>query len=556
MGVMTVTGLTRRQLLASAAGVAGVTVLGGCGRSGTGGIDAVTATSGAVWRAEAARMRATGGRTVTARLVAQPATIDLGGPTVRTWAYGDAVPGPLLRATAGDLLKVAVDNQLPQPTTVHWHGVALRNDMDGVPGLTQKPIQPGGQFEYAFTVPDPGTYFFHPHVGLQLDRGLYGVLVVDDPHERGDYDIEWVVVLDDWVDGTGRTPDDVLRGLVASGMGGMDGSGGMDGMAGMGHGASDPNGAEPDDAMSGMGMSGSGVAGGGSSSGGMSGIGQMGSESMTSPLLGGAGDITYPHYLLNGRVPATPATFRGRPGQRVRIRLINAGSDTAFRVALGDHRLRVTHADGWPVVPTDTDAVLVGMGERFDVEVTLGEGVFPLVAAAEGKTGAAQAVVRTATGAAPAAGARPAELTRGVLFGSDLRATAPARLPSRPVDRTHGLVLGGSMAGYRWTINGKAFPDTDPLLVTQGERVRLRFTNHSMMFHPMHVHGHTFALVGDTGSNGTAGGNGARKDTVIVRPMCTVTVELDAGNPGQWMTHCHNIYHAERCMMINLSYRA
>ena len=129
------------------------------------------------------------------------------------------MPGPLLRARAGDLLRVTVDNRLPADTSVHWHGVALRNDMDGVPGITQTPIGAGSQFHYEFTAPDPGTYFYHPHSGVQLDRGLYGVLVVDDPAERGDYDAEWVVVLDDWVDGTGRTPDQVLARLRKSGGG-------------------------------------------------------------------------------------------------------------------------------------------------------------------------------------------------------------------------------------------------------------------------------------------------------------------------------------------------
>jgi len=99
------------------------------------------------------------------------------------------------------------EGQLPAATSVHWHGIALRNDMDGVPGITQRPIKAGSGFEYAFTAPDPGTYFYHPHSGVQLDRGLYGVLIVDDPAEPGAYDQEWVVVLDDWLDGTGRTPD-------------------------------------------------------------------------------------------------------------------------------------------------------------------------------------------------------------------------------------------------------------------------------------------------------------------------------------------------------------
>lgn len=513
--------LTRRQLLLSAAGVAGVAALGGCGSSSS----PVAANSTAVRRAEAAR-RASGARVVSTRLTAQPTTLDLGGPMVRTWAYGETVPGPLLRASAGEVLRVDVANELPAETSVHWHGIALRNDMDGVPGMTQDAIRGGGSFTYEFTVPDPGTYFYHPHVGVQLDRGLYGVLVVDDPAEPGRYDAEWVVVLDDWVDGTGRTPDEVLAGLVGS-SGASSSRAGHD-MGSMGGGD-----------MSGMDMGSSGDAGGMGSMPGMA-------ESSTSPILGGAGDVTYPYYLVNGRVPAAPEVFRAKPGQRLRIRVVNAGTDTAFRLALGGHKLRVTHSDGYPVQPVDADALVVGMGERFDVEVTLADGVFPLVAVAEGKDGAARAVVRTGPGTVPAETVRPRELTRKVLLGNDLRAAPSVLLPARRVERSHDLTLAGTMMPYRWTINGKTFPDAKPLHVEQGERVRLRFTNRSTMFHPMHVHGHTFAL--------TRGG--ARKDTVIVKPMQTVQVELEANNPGQWMTHCHNVYHAERGMMVALSYRA
>jgi FtsP/CotA-like multicopper oxidase with cupredoxin domain len=448
------------------------------------------------------------GRTVSSRLTAAPGRVDLGGPVVDTWSFGP-VPGPTIRARTGDRLVVDLTNGLPAPTTVHWHGIALRNDMDGVPGMTQAPVAPGAVFRYDFTVPDAGTYFFHPHVGVQLDRGLYGVLVVDDPAEPGAYDHEWVVVLDDWVDGTGRTPDQVLTSLKSapgSGMGGM-----------------------------GMGM---GMGGGG-----------MGGESTTSPLLGGAGDIAYPYYLVNGRVPATPVTLTGRPRQRVRVRLVNASSDTAFRVAVGGHQLSLTHADGFPVVPVSGDAVLLGMGERVDVTLTLGDGAFPLVASAEGKQGHGLAVVRTAAGPVPTPQARPAELDGRVLTVADLAPATSAAMPVRRVDRTHDVVLGGSMSGYEWTINGRTFDHQQPLDVRLGERVRLRLKNATMMFHPMHVHGHTFAVVDGHGRPGV------RKDTVIVAPMRAVTVDLDATNPGQWMTHCHNAYHGEAGMMTTLSYR-
>lgn len=111
--------------------------------------------------------------------------MDFGGRIVTTWGYDDSLPGPLLRARAGDLLRVEVDNQLPVETSVHWHGLALSNDMDGVPGLTQDPIAADGRFVYEFTAPDAGTYFYHSHSGVQLDRGLYGALIIDDPHEPG-----------------------------------------------------------------------------------------------------------------------------------------------------------------------------------------------------------------------------------------------------------------------------------------------------------------------------------------------------------------------------------
>lgn len=186
------------------------------------------------------------------------------------------------------------------------------------------------------------------------------------------------------------------------------------------------------------------------------------------------------------------------------------------------------------------------MGERYDVLVTLGDGAFPLVASAEGKTGQGLAVVRTGAGTAPPADVKPAELNGSVAVGSDLRVGSGAQLHGRGLDRSHDVVLGGSMTDYRWTINGKAFEETDPLVVRQGERVRLRLRNMTMMFHPVHVHGHTFALTS----------TGVRKDTVIVRPMQTLDVDLDADNPGQWATHCHNLYHMEAGMLTTLSYHS
>jgi FtsP/CotA-like multicopper oxidase with cupredoxin domain len=448
------------------------------------------------------------------RLVAAPEVIDLGGRSARTWAFDGSVPGPELRLGAGQLLRVEFDNRLPAPTSIHWHGIALRNDMDGVPGFTQAAVAPGARFLYEFTVPDPGTYFFHPHAGVQLDRGLYGVLIVEDPAEPGRYDREAVIVLDDWTDGVGETPDQILARLQANGMDHSEMPGMDHSMGGMDHGAGMPAKAKP-----------------------------------SGPLGDDAGDIRYPLYLANGRRARSPATVSARPGERVRLRIVNAGADTAFRLALGGHRLTVTHADGFPVRPVTGDALLIGMGERYDVIVQLDDGVFPLVAMAEGKAAQALIVVRTSGGPKPRTGVRPQELRRRLLTVDDLQAAAGVDLDRVAPHRTHRLVLDGNMATYRWTINGHTMHGGAPLQVREGERVRLVFDNRSTMFHPMHLHGHTFQ-VRRTG----AGGPGPRKDTVIVRPGERVTVDFDAANPGRWMLHCHNAYHQAGGMMTELVY--
>jgi len=264
--------LSRRTFIAGT--IAGGLALAGCGRSTT----PLATGATAIAAAEAARPHT--GRTVTAWLTPQPATIDLGGTLARTLSYGNTIPGPLIRGNVGDELAVTVANRLNHPTSVHWHGIALRNDMDGAPPASPN-IEAGHDFTYRFSLPHPGTYWAHPHTGLDADYGLYLPVIVDDPKEPGGYDTEWIVMLDDWTDGIGKTPQQLYDDLHThhSGMGRMPGMGGMPMMGGVGH----------------------------------------------SDLLGGdAGDINYPYYLINGRIPAAPTTFTAKPGQRIRIRFINA----------------------------------------------------------------------------------------------------------------------------------------------------------------------------------------------------------------------------------------
>ncbi|TGD84564.1 multicopper oxidase family protein [Mycolicibacterium sp. CH28] len=501
--------LTRRTFLMASV-VGGATLVACSGR--TEPIAGNPQRRDAIAAAEAARPHT--GRTVTRSLTAGPADIDLGGPIARTLAYDNHVPGPLLRANVGDELAVSVTNALDHPSSVHWHGIALRNDMDGVAPATPN-IGPGATLTYRFSSPYAGTYWAHPHTGLDTDYGLYLPVIIDDPTEPGGYDAEWIVILDDWTSGVGNSPQQIFDELRSTGMSGRHGMPGMPGMGGMG-----PMGSMPPPA-------------GGATSG----------------LLGGdGGDVSYPYYLVNGRIPAAPTTFAAKPGQRIRIRIINAAADTAFRVALAGHRMTVTHTDGFPVVPTEVDALLVGMAERYDVIVTAGDGIFPLVASAEGKNAVARALLSTGTGTAPSAGFRPPELNGRVGTVDTFTAAPQVVLPSGSGDVALTARLTGSMMGYTWMINGRTFDQTVPLTVRRGEHATLTFTNATMMWHPMHLHGHTFQVIGPGGRPGP------RKDTVIVKPMQSVAVRLVADNPGIWMLHCHNGYHMEAGMMTMLDY--
>ena len=490
--------ISRRALLTGIVGVGLATGLAGCGVGNTKkylGASSVQLREDALIKS---------GKVKAFDLTAQLNEIDLGGVIAKTWTYGDSFPGKIIRANVGDRIKVNFNNKLPNPTSVHWHGLAIRNDMDGVPGLTTPEVSPDGKFTFDFTLPDSGTYWFHPHSGSQLDRGLYAPFIIDDPNERVTYDQEWIVILDDWSDGVGKSPDEILESLldgseISSGMNGMGGMGGMDHAGGMG---------------------------------GMD-----------------SGDVTYPLYLINGRPINDPEVFTSKPGQRIRIRIINAAADTIFNVALSQHTMTVTHTDGFPVENYPTDSLQIAMGERYDVVVTLGNGVFAFVAAALGKSAIARALLRTSSGRAPEQLFRPAELDSKPLTADLLQASEQVKLPLRKSDRTQDLLLQGSMQPYKWRINGRTYDKTEALVVRLNEIGTLKIRNRSMMAHPIHLHGHTFQL-------GTAGGNGARKDTLLIPSMGGINVDFEATNPGKWMIHCHNAYHAEAGMMTRLEYIA
>jgi FtsP/CotA-like multicopper oxidase with cupredoxin domain len=486
--------ISRRAVLS---GMVGLTVASGLAGYGLRpkqeflGISAIDAHESAL---------AQSGKIGTFDLTSHLTQVDLGGIVANTWGYGDSLPGKIIRINKGDRVKVAFHNKLPASTSVHWHGLAIRNDMDGVPGVTTPQVLPGKSFNFDFITPDAGTYWFHPHSGTQLDRGLYAPFIVDDPHEVTKYDREWILILDDWTDGVGKNPDEILAELMNGN--GTDSSG-IGGMGGMGSGMSGENG----------------------------------------------GDVTYPMYLINGRPNNDPEIFSAKPGDRIRLRIINAAADTIFHVALAKHSMTVTHTDGFPVKAFETPLLQIGMGERYDVVVAVKDGVFPFVAQAVGKSKLARALIRTGSGIVPSATYQPSELDFIPLSVETLEATDEVRLPAKKPDQIQNLLLTGSMKPYVWKINGRTYADTKALTIRLNEMGRLRIRNMSMMSHPIHLHGHTFQL-------GGAGSNGARKDTVLIPPMGGIDVDFAATNPGNWMIHCHNAYHAEAGMMTRLEYIA
>ena len=410
--------LGRRRFLGLSVVGAAAAALAACTNTQTaaGQPDRVLPTDALVADYEA--RRAFSGKTVTRNLTAAAFQATVAGKPVTTWGYNGGPTAPALRAVSGDRLQVTLANELKDVTSIHWHGLDLRNDQDGVPGLTQDPVAAGAAFSYDFRLPHPGTYWYHSHVEMQRERALYGALIIEDPAEKLVYDRDWVIVLDDWMDGITGTPDDVLKELS----GGMSMPGTS--MPGMDHGS----------------MSGSMEAL--PSPSGTDGAMGMGTKHMLmgsrSDFLGGdAGDVSYPFHLFNSKAPDEAEILTATAGQVIRLRIVNAAGDTAYRVGIPGLKLTLTHTDGFPVQHQDVDAVVLGMGERIDALLTVRNGFTPVMALPEGKTGQALGFISTGTGKQPLPAVLPDTLDGTVVDGGQLKADPGVTLAGKTPDRTH-----------------------------------------------------------------------------------------------------------------------
>ncbi|MDF2982533.1 MAG: multicopper oxidase family protein [Devosia sp.] len=399
-----------------------------------------------------------------------------------------------LRFRAGDAFDVLLRNQTDESTLIHWHGLTPPWPNDGVPDAPSPLIAGGEERHYDFPVRRAGTHWMHAH-SLQEQALLAAPLIVAGPDDDQRDEQEVVILLHDF---SFRTPDELLAGLTGGAAPASMHHGGMD----------------------------------------------MSTGGMDMDL----NDIEYDAYLANDRTLDDPEVVEVERGGRVRLRIIDGATATAFTIDLGQLVGELIAVDGEDIVPVSGSRFPMSMGQRIDIRLTLpGESrSFPILALREGapqRTG----IILKPSGANVSKVDALGEQDGPVLdleLESQLRpAVSPAQ---RAADKSYEMLLNGDMAAYKWglTLN-------EPILADLGDRVEIKLANMSMMAHPMHLHGHHFQVVAIDGQRFA----GAMRDTVLVPPMRSVTVAVDADNPGQWALHCHHLYHMATGMMSTFGYR-
>ena len=416
---------------------------------------------------------------------------------------------------AGERFRVRLSNAVQEPALIHWHGLTPPNDQDGVPGVTQPPLVPGEHHDYDFAVALPGTNWMHSHHVLQEQSLMAAPLIVRDPRDATRDEQEVVILLHDF---TFQLPNDILNNL-SKGMSHDHGA-----MAG---GVADPHAGHDMSNMPDMDMS------------------QIGGMDLN--------DVSYDAFLANDRTLDDPEVVRVDRGQRVRLRIINAASATNFLIELGPLSGSLTDVDGRPIVPVIGSRFPLAVAQRADVRVTLpaGEGAWPVLFQREGDTAMTGIVLATKGGAVVKVADQAHHAIGAIEREAPMLYQALDPLPERRADRAFAIDLTGSMMTYRWGIEEKAaMAHHAHLAVQEGERVEMTLTNRTEMSHPMHLHGHHFQVVAVNGTRV----KGAVRDTELVPVGGSVTLAFDAGNPGKWMFHCHNLYHMRSGMMTQVQY--
>jgi CopA family copper-resistance protein len=521
------------------------------------------------------------------RLTVGQRAFTVGGRSGHAIMINGTLPAPLIRLREGRNVRISVTNRLEEDTSIHWHGVLLPFQMDGVPGVSFPGIRRGETFVYEFPIRQSGTYWYHSHSGLQEQQGHYGPLILDpaEPDPVG-YDREHVLVLSDW---SFLHAHEIIRKLKAEG-----GYFNRRRMTLAGRLSSDPEHQMPE--------------------GGRTMFAQMRMDPTDILDVNGS---TYT-YLINGHGPQENWTGLFRPGERVRLRIINSGAQSIFNIRIPGLPMTVVNTDGQNVRPVEVDEFRISAAETYDVIVRPTEDrAYTFVAEAVDRSGMGRATLAPRLGmtadvpplrdrpiltmrdmgmggtsqgghagmdhgAGGNAGASAPEMSHDmrdeslvsfpVAVGVDMIAPMPAdrtgdrgtglenvphrvltyrdlvslvpnsdrRAPTRTVD----VHLTGNMERFMWSFDGQRFSENpEPIRFARNERVRIRLINDTMMAHPIHIHGHFFELV-----NGHAGYH-PLKHTVDVLPGGLVNLDMTADAPGDWAFHCHLLYHMHAGMM-------
>ncbi|MHB1272623.1 MAG: copper resistance system multicopper oxidase [Rhodanobacter sp.] len=515
--------------------------------------------------------------------------VNFTGATRMATTVNGQVPGPILRWKEGSTVTLRVTNRLRVPTSIHWHGILLPFQMDGVPGISFPGIAPGETFVYRFPVRQSGTYWYHSHSGFQEQTGLYGSIVVEPAgSERHPSDRDYVVMLNDWSD---SSPEHIFATLKRQ--------------------SDYYNFAEPTvpDFFRDVRALGLQQA--------LAKRKMWNTMRMSPTDLGDVSAYTYT-YLMNGTAPAGNWTGLFRPGEKVRLRFINGSAMTIFDVRIPGLKMTVIAADGQDVAPVPVDEFRISVAEVYDVLVepqedraytlfaqsidrtgyargTLApcEGMQAEVPALDprqplsmvdmmgamamgggaahggmqGMAGMSDMAMPSATAAAPVVRHARTEYHnpgvdmrvdmprtnlddpgiglrnngRRVLTYTDLHTLGGAldkREPSREIE----LHLTGNMERYMWSFDGVKFSDARPVHFNTGERLRIVLVNDTMMNHPIHLHGMWSELENPDGRFQV------RKHTINVQPAQRIAYAVSADALGRWAYHCHMLYHMEAGM--------
>lgn len=413
--------------------------------------------------------------------------------------------------------RVVLENKLPVPTAIHWHGLHPPNTSDGVPGVTQPVVRPNASLFYDFPLQPAGTHWMHSHQGLQEAFLLAAPLIVHETAEQSRDEQEIVILLGDF---SFTPPKEVYAKLRQGGKG----------AAAMKPGMAMPAAGKAESAMN------------------------MGSGKVD------ANDVDYDAYLANDRTLNDPEVVKVEKGGRVRLRIINGSSGTNFFIDLGALSGELIATDGMAVKPVRGTRFPLAIAQRIDVRVDLPRdgGAFPILALREFATEQTGIVLATTGARIQRLPVKNSSATGLLTLDLESRLSAVQPLTEKPVAQVNTLRLQGNMSRYDWLINGQAFDVANPgtqqpqVRVQQGQRVALKFVNETPMSHPMHLHGHSFQVV----AINDRPISGALRDTVLVPGRSSVTVAFDANNPGLWFVHCHVLWHLEAGMATLVQYDA